>query len=141
MEIKKERTIKASPTVVWNVLTEPRHIKRWLGVETESNWKVDSELLFKFSWDGKEYVDKGNIIHLEENKLFVYTFWSNFSRLPDKPENYSKIRFDLEEKGIITVLKLTHSEIKNRTMREHSEKNWEETLDQIKSIAESIKNN
>ncbi|WP_428742208.1 SRPBCC family protein [Tenacibaculum sp.] len=139
MEIKKERIIETLPTVVWDVLTKPEHIEKWLGVKTESDWKINNDLLFKFSWDGKEFVDKGNIINFDENKLFVYTYWSNFSGLPDKPENYSKISFKLEEKDLLTLLKLTHSEIKNQTMYEHSEKNWEETLNQIKSIAESIK--
>ncbi|MGS2763692.1 SRPBCC family protein [Sinomicrobium sp. M5D2P9] len=139
MEIKKEQTIETSPMVIWNVLTKPEHIEKWLGVTAESDWKINSDLLLKFSWDGKEFVDKGKIIGFDENKLFAYTYWSNFSGLADKPENYSKIRFELEEKGGRTSLKLTHSEIKNLTMYEHSDKNWEETLSQIKSIAESIK--
>lgn len=140
MEVKKERIIETSPAMVWTVLTNPEYINEWLGVEAESDWKINSTLLLKFSWKGKNFVDKGKIIRLDENKLFAYTYWSNFSGLPDKPENYSKIKFELEEKGTKTLLKLSHSNIKNQTMLNHSDKNWEETLDLIMSISESIKN-
>ena len=140
MEIKKERTIETSSMIVWDVLTKPEHIEEWLGVKAESDWKVNSDLFFKFSWNGKDFVDKGNIIKFDENKIFAYTYWSNFSGLTDEPINFSKIKFKLVKKGEKTLLELTHSDIKNQTMYEHSDKNWEETLDQIKSIAESIEN-
>lgn len=139
MEIKKERTIDVSPTVVWNVLTTPEHIEKWLGVKTESNWKPNSDILFKFSWDGQEFVDKGKIIKLNATTEFAYSYWSNFSGLPDKPENYSLISFELEDENNQTHLKLHHSKISNRAMYESSDKNWEETLDQIKTIAELLK--
>ncbi len=138
MEIKKTRTIETSSTVVWNVLTKPEHIEKWSGVKAESDWKMDSELLFKFTWDGKEFVDKGKIIGFDKNEVFSYTYWSNFSGLTDQPDNYSKIKFELVKKGEKTLLELTHSNIKNQLMYEHSDKNWGETLDQIKDIAESI---
>ena len=138
MEIKKEKIIDALPITIWNVLTKPKYIEKWLGVKAESNWKINNDLLFKFSWDGKDFVDKGKIIQLDKNKLFSYTYWSNFSGLADNPENYSKIQFEIENKEEFTLLKLTHSKIKNQTMYEHSNKNWEETLNQIKSISESI---
>lgn len=138
MELKKEITIEANSIVIWDVLTKPAHIEKWLGVKAESDWKVDSDLLFKFSWDGKEFVDKGTILAFEKNKVFAYSYWSNFSGLPDEPANYSKIRFEIEENKENAWLKLTHSNIKNQTMYEHSDKNWEETLRQIRDIAESI---
>ena len=139
MDIIKESTIGTNPTIVWDVLTKPEYIEKWLGVKAESNWKANSELLFKFSWDGKEFIDKAVILNFDVNKLFVYSYWSNFSGLPDTPENYSKIHFELDKKDEKTLLKLRHSEIKNQTMYEHSNKNWEETLNEIKKISESIK--
>lgn len=140
MKITKERITETSPFVIWDVLTKPEYIEKWLGVKVESDWKVDSELLFKFSWQGKDFVDKGRIIVFDENEAFVYTYWSNFSGLIDEPENYSKIKFKIGQKGEKTLLELTHSDIKNQIMYEHSDKNWEETLNQIINIAKSIDN-
>ncbi|KAB7530237.1 SRPBCC domain-containing protein [Flagellimonas olearia] len=139
MEIKKEQTIETSTAAVWDVLTKPEYIKIWLGVEVESDWRINSAILFRFSWDGKGFVDKGKIIGLDKNKLFAYTYWSNFSGLIDEPGNYSKVKFELEEKGGHTSLKLVHSKIKNQTMYVHADKNWEGTLNEIKSLSESIK--
>lgn len=139
MKINKERIIQATPSVVWDVLTNPTYIEKWLGVKAESSWEENAPILFKFSWDGKEFIDKGEIIELEKNRVFAYTYWSNFSGLPDEQKNYSKIRFDLDvtENSKRTKLVLTHSDFANETMYKHSDENWEETLNEIKKIAES----
>ena len=138
MELYKEITIEATDAIVWDVLVNPKYIEKWLGVKVECDWKVDSSMEFKFSWDGKDFIDKGTIIAFKKNKVFAYSYWSNFSGLPDKPENYSKIKFETEWDGLQSLLKLTHSEIKNKSMYEHSDNNWKETLSQIKDIAESM---
>lgn len=135
--IEKERIIEAEITRVWDVLTNPIHIEQWLGTKTESEWKKDSPIAFTFSWNGKDFRDKGKIIAFEENRRFSYTYWSSLSGLPDTEENYSQITFDLQSNGGTTKLTLTHTNLATETMYEHSDKNWEESLDTIKQIAES----
>lgn len=136
MVIKKERQIASDTKTVWSVLTKPGEIKKWLGVETKSEWTPQSDITFTFTWDGKEYVDKGKIIRFDNEKSFFYSYWSGFSGLPDEPENYSKIEFLLEPNDKGTSLQLTHSEFASETMYQHSDKNWEETLDIIKNLSE-----
>ncbi len=134
--IKKERQINADTKKVWTVLTNSEYIEKWLGVKTQSKWTPKSHITFSFIWDGKEHTDKGVIIQFEKEKIFSYSYWSGFSGLPDKPENYSKITFELEttEKGM--TLKLTHSDFKTEIMYQHSDKNWEGTINEIKKLAE-----
>lgn len=139
MIIEKEKIVDASIDQVWYTLTNKEKIKKWLGVTIVTNWEVGGQILFKFSWDGKNYVDKGKLIGFDENKRFEYQYWSHFSGLPDKPENYTNIAFYLEKSTAGTKLKLIHSGIKNETMYEHSDKNWEETLNQITSITTNLK--
>lgn len=134
--IEKERVIDAETTRVWNVLTNPSYIEQWLGTKVESEWKEDSPMTFKFSWNGKDFIDKGKIIAFEENRTFSYTYWSSLSGLPDTEDNYSKIIFNLQPDGNATKLTLTHTHFATETMYEHSDKNWEESLDTIKLIAE-----
>jgi len=134
--IQKERQINADTKKVWTVLTNPTYIERWLGVKTQSTWKPKNDITFSFTWDGKDYTDKGIIIQLENEKVFSYSYWSVFSGLPDKAENYSKIEFELIQASAGTTLKLTHSNFATETMYKHSDKNWEETLNEIKKIAE-----
>ena len=68
-----------------------------------------------------------------------YDYWSGFSGTTDSPENYSIIEFNLINNGEQTTLRLKHSNFSTPTMYEHSDKNWEETLDVIKKLAEESK--
>ncbi|WP_367398131.1 SRPBCC domain-containing protein [Paenibacillus sp. MSJ-34] len=52
------------------------------------------------------------------------------------PENYSIITFSLYEQDNMTVLKLKQSDFATLSMYEHSDKNWEATLDIIKQLSE-----
>jgi uncharacterized protein YndB with AHSA1/START domain len=141
LQIEKSRDIKANKKEVWNVLTDSNYIKEWLGVNIETDWKEGSSITFSFSWDGKDFMDKGHVLKLEEPNTFSYDYWSGFSGMPNSPENYSVITFQLSGEHERTTLGLTHSNFSTPTMYEHSEKNWEETLDKIKQLAEGIKKN
>lgn len=135
--IEKERMIEAEVTQVWDVLTSPVYIEQWLGTKTQSKWKKGSPITFSFSWDGRDFIDKGEIVVFEKNKTFSYTYWSSLSGLPDAEDNYSKVTFDLQPEGNATKLMLTHTDFATETMYEHSNENWKSTLDKIKQVAEN----
>jgi uncharacterized protein YndB with AHSA1/START domain len=137
--IKKEKYINAAASKVWSVLTDPVNIEKWLGTKTLSEWTPGSDITFSFNWEGKDYTDKGKIIRFEKEKVFSYSYWSVFSGLPDEPKNYSKIKFELLPTDNVTILKLTHSDFAAETMYQHSDNNWEETLNEIKKISEQIR--
>ncbi len=134
--IIKTRQVNATVTKVWETLTESSTDWNGIKIETKSEWLPNSDIIFSFTWDGKEYADKGKIIRFDKEKAFSYTYWSAFSGLPDQPENYSKIEFLLEPNETGVDLKLIHSDFATETMYEHSDKNWEETLNTIKSKCE-----
>jgi Activator of Hsp90 ATPase homolog 1-like protein len=134
--ITKERNILADTKKVWDVLTETKTDWNGVTIETKSEWKPNSEIIFSFVWEGKQYADKGVIIEFEPKKIFSHTYWSAFSGLPDQEDNYSKVHYDLASTDTGTILKLTHSNFATETMYEHSDKNWEDTLDKIKAKCE-----
>jgi uncharacterized protein YndB with AHSA1/START domain len=134
--LKKERQINASPAKVWAVLTNNEWIIQWLGVEMITDWQTGNPIEFTFVYKEKEIKDKGILLTLDPEKKFAYTYWSVFSATEDKPENYSEITFELTPKGEGVRLQLTHSNFATETMYEHSNKNWEETLDTIQQLAE-----
>lgn len=68
--IEKERMIEAEVTQVWDVLTSPVYIEQWLGTKTQSKWIKGSPITFSFSWDGRDFVDKGEIVVLKKIKRF-----------------------------------------------------------------------
>lgn len=111
-------------------------MKKWLGVDIKSDWLPQSDITFSFIWEGKAYTDKGKVIRFEKPKTLAYYYWSGFSGLSDKLENYSKVEFNLQPVDEGTILKLTHSGFPTETMYKHSDKNWEETLDVIQRLSE-----
>lgn len=137
LKLTKQISIKAPLAVVWDALVNPEMIKQYLyGTTVISDWKLGSELLFTGKWEGKEYVDKGKIMKLQPEKCFQYSYWSGFSGLADKPENYMVITFEIEKEGEGTLLKLTQSNFNNKTQYEHSDKGWDASFGIIKKILE-----
>ena len=135
--LTKERQIEATPGKVWSVLTENQWIEQWLGVQMITDWKTGSSIAFTFVYKDKEVKDKGTLLHFEEGKMLSYNYWSVFSATDDSPENYSEITFTItpEEKGIL--LQLTQTNFASQMLFAHAEKNWAETLETIKKLAES----
>src|ERR1700751_1184209 len=100
--------IKESKSKVWEALTNPEQIKKYLfGTEAVSDWKVGSTLVFRGVWEGKEYEDKGFILELEKEKKLKYSYWSSFSGTKDVPENYAHVTYELSEQSGETVFQLT----------------------------------
>ncbi len=135
--LRKTISIKAPASKVWEALTTPEWIKKYLfGTETISDWKVGSPIIFTGTWEGKEYKDKGTILKFEKEKLFQYNYWSSFSSLPDLPENYAVLTFELSPRGSNTELSLTQDNIADETALEHSSKNWDGVLGGMKELLE-----
>lgn len=127
----------ASVEKVWDALVNPEKIKQYLfGTNAVSDWKEGSDLFFRGEWNGQTYEDKGKIITFDPNKKFEYTYWSAFSKLPDTPENYSHLTFELEENGDTTTLKYTQQGFANEEGKEHSMKNWEGVMGKMKEMVE-----
>jgi uncharacterized protein YndB with AHSA1/START domain len=132
-------TIAAPTAKVWEALTKPELIRQYLfGTEAVSDWKVGSPLLFKGTWEGKEYLDKGVIRKVKPERFLEYTYLSSFSGLNDVPENYNVVTFELEPKGAGTTLKLRQSNIPTEQSRKHSEENWNGVLQTLKGLLEKI---
>jgi uncharacterized protein YndB with AHSA1/START domain len=132
----KERHINADTKKVWAILTETTTDWNGVIIETKTDWKPDSEIIFSFVWDGVQYADKGAIIDFESERKFSHTYWSAFSGLPDEDDNYSKVQYELFPTDTGTILKLTHTNFATETMYKDSDKNWEVTLDKIKEKSE-----
>jgi len=106
---------------VWDALINPEQIKKYLfGTNTHSDWKAGNPIRFTGEWDGKAYEDKGTILCIEEERLFSYDYWSNFSGKPDVPENYQIITFKLEGTSTKTTLLLLQQNIPSEESKQHS---------------------
>lgn len=131
-------TIHAPASKVWEALTKPELIKQYLfGTDVISDWKVGSPIVYKGEWEGKSFEDKGKILKLEPKKLLMSTHWSPLSGVPDTPENYHTVTYQLSEKNGGTDVTITQDNNANEEERVHSEQNWKTVLDGMKKLLEN----
>jgi len=110
--IKNDITINASPSKVWDALTNPEQTKKYMfGCETISDWKVGSPLLWQANYEGKDTVFvKGEIAQIEPEKFLAYTTFDPNSTIEDIPENYLTVTYDLKEENGQTMLTVTQGD-------------------------------
>lgn len=129
--------IKVKAEKVWEALTNPEMVKEYLfGTNVKSDWKKGSSITYSGTWEGKAYEDKGTIIDIIPQQLLVSTYWSSFSGLEDKPENYNTVTYRLNPKGDSTELTISQDNIKTEESRDHSQKNWGMVLEGMKKMLE-----
>jgi uncharacterized protein YndB with AHSA1/START domain len=130
--------IDAPSEKVWDALTQPDLIKQYLfGTLVTTDWQVGSPIRYAGTWQGKEYEDKGIILQNEPKKLLVSNFWSALSGLPDLPENYKTVRYELSDNGSSTTLTITQDNNNSQDEASHSEQNWNMVLDGLKKVIEN----
>ena len=134
---KAQTIINATADKVWNALTNPEMIKKYMfGTTVISEWKEGSKIVWKGEWEGKSYEDKGKILQLENQKKIQYSHYSPLSGLHDIPENYHTITIDLSEIENKTAVFLTQDHNSTVDDRLHSEKNWSMMLTSLKELLE-----
>ena len=130
-------TINAPGSKVWEALTNPDLIKQYLfGTKVITDWQMGSPIIYEGQWEGKSYQDKGTIIQIEPGKLLVSTYWSSMAGLPDVPESYKTVRYDLSKVGNGTRLTVTQDNNATSEEADHSSQNWKMVLEGIKKLLE-----
>ena len=133
--LKNQIAIDAPKQKVWDALTNPIQIKKYMfGTEASSDWKVGSPITFRGEWEGKSYEDKGTILEMEKEKILKYNYWSNFSGDKDEPSNYSNITYLLGWQDGKTEFTVMQDNFKTEEARAQSEKNWSMMMGTIKDL-------
>ena len=134
---KATTTINAPASKVWDALTKPEQIKQYMfGTQVTTDWRVGSPITYKGEWKGKAYEDKGKVLEIEPRNRLVSTFWSALAGLPDTPENYKTVRYELAPEGDRTKLTITQDNNASQDEANEAEKNWKMVLDGIKKLVE-----
>jgi len=129
--------INAPASRVWDALTKPDLIRQYLfGTKVTTDWRAGSPITYEGTWEGKAYKDKGKVLQVEPGKLLVSTFWSSLSGLPDIPESYQTVHYELAAEGSRTRLTVTQENNATQEDASHSEQNWKIVLDGIKKLLE-----
>jgi uncharacterized protein YndB with AHSA1/START domain len=131
-----DTVIHADIGEVWDVLVNPRMAgELFWGTTVESDFKVGSPIVWKGTWEGKPFEDRGIIKKMENQSILQYSHWSPGSSAPPEADrNLITIRLAREPAGIRVTLQ--HDNIASVTLKEHSEKNWKQLLERLKELAE-----
>lgn len=143
--VKNTITIDAPAEKVWDALTNPEQTKKYMfGCEALSDWKAGSPLVWKGVFGGVELVAvKGDIVSIKPGKFLAYTVIDPNSSIPDIPENYLTVTYDLTPENGKTVLTVTqgdYSKVADGEKRYKEAYNngegWNPILVQVKQLAE-----
>lgn len=128
--------IKAKKEKVWDALTNPEIVKQYFfGSELECNWEIGSPIYFRGEWEGQKYEDKGIVLAYIPNQFLSFSYLSNWSNLPDLPENYLTITYEvkaIDEGTDLTITQTNYDEEKAK----HSEGNWAQVMDGMRKLVE-----
>jgi uncharacterized protein YndB with AHSA1/START domain len=139
--IDLEITINASAEHVWAVLTQPELIAKWMldtPVEIDTEWREGGKLQEQGDLHGLPFENRGKIIRFDPPAALEYTHWSTLSLIPDVPQNYSILQFELQTADHSTVLKLTINNLVTFEIFKHLEFYWKVALHLLKEVAESL---
>ena len=97
----------------------------------------DITLVHRGEYGGKPYIDKGEILEFDPPRRLVHTHWSDVSGLPDAPEHYQVVAWDLTERDDGTELVITERNLPSQDAAATSEQGWTSALGALKALLES----
>lgn len=128
--------IRTTPEKLWAALTTPEIVKQyWFGVHQETDWTPGSSWRLVFP-DGR-VADQGEIVEVDPPKRLVIK-WRNEFRPELKAEGYALCTYELEPKGNVVKLVVTHAI--DRTESKFIEAvsgGWPRILSNLKSLLET----
>ena len=137
--VNKSIEIYAPASAVWKVLTNPGLIRQWISdepTEIDYHWTVGGTLTARGNMHGHDFENKGTVLAFEPGRSLQYTCLSSLSKLPDRPQNYSVIEFNLTSHDNSTTLALIQRNFITLTNYKHFDFYWNVTLRIIQQLSE-----
>jgi uncharacterized protein YndB with AHSA1/START domain len=126
--------IETTPEKLWHALTDGDFTERyWFGHRVTSDWQVGSA--YGFANQGKPTVE-GKVLVSDQPRRLAYT-WNN-RKEEAKGEGTSRVTFDLEPRGKVIKLTVTHDQLgeDGKTLRDISG-GWPMVIASLKSMLET----
>lgn len=138
--IRLEILIDTPARNVWAALTQPELIAKWMldtPVEILTEWREGGTRLERGDLHGLAFENRGKILRFDPANALEYSHWSSLSLVPDLPENYTVLHFDLQETINQTILTLTIRNLLTFEIFKHMEFYWKTALHLLKEVAET----
>ena len=132
-----ETEISASPDQVWDALTDPSAIEKFMfGSKVSTDWQVGSAITWAGEMEGRSYEDKGEILQADKPERLRVTHYSPLMGQPDEPENYHTLDYRLAATGDTTTVTLDQDGNDSEEQAEQFGANWQGMLDGLKAYVE-----
>jgi uncharacterized protein YndB with AHSA1/START domain len=133
--------IYASPSVVWEALTDIDLMQRWMGepemqIVVTTDWKVGSAFVVQ-GFHHELFENKGTVLRFDAPEWLRYSHLSSVSRLPDIPENQTIFDFRLVPMNADTSLTVTLSVFPTESILKHVDFYWRVTIGLLKEFIEN----
>jgi uncharacterized protein YndB with AHSA1/START domain len=97
--------IVAPARKVWLALTVPDLVKQWqYGSDLLTTWEVGTSIVFRNEWNGQVFEQKGTVLEFSPESRLKYSLFFPRPDVPDIPENYFFMTYELSESGEGTSL-------------------------------------
>jgi uncharacterized protein YndB with AHSA1/START domain len=126
--------IETTPEKLWRALTDGDFTERyWFGHRVSSDWKVGSP--YRFAKPGTNDIE-GKVLVSDPPRRLAYS-WTSCSPA-DKPERPSRVTFDLEPRGKVVKLTVTHDDFDEGSQAfRNISGGWPMVMASLKSLLES----
>ena len=133
--------INASPAKVWEALTKPELMRQWMvesGTEIEivTDWNVGSPIVIRGNLHRVNFENKGRVLQFDPARTLQYTHLSSLSGLPDQPQSYSVVTFQLAATEDQTRLTLTLHNFPTEAIYKHLVFYWNVALESFRKKVE-----
>ncbi|MBS3913392.1 MAG: SRPBCC domain-containing protein [Bacteroidetes bacterium] len=130
--ILKTIQIKAPVSQIWQAITIPEQMQKWMGeidfnMKITTDWTPGKPIVIE-GFHHVHFVNSGIVLAYDFEKKLSYNYLSSISRLPDKPENYTELEFTLEPGEEQTTLTLILRNFPNDSIYQHVNFYWNGTL-------------
>ena len=129
--VHREIRIDAAPSTVFEFLTDPAKMVRWMGTEATLDPRPGG--IYRVNVSGRERV-RGEVIELVPDRRLVFT-WGWEDHVLSVPPGASTVEISLEPDGDGTLLRLTHRDLP-QDMRAFHRLGWEYSLPRLATAAE-----
>lgn len=133
-------TINAAAATVWQTLTDPAVMQQWMAeseLTIDTDWTVGSPILIRGELHHLPFANKGTVLQFMPEQLLQYTHLSSLSALPDQPDSYSILTFQLAPTATQTALTVTVTNFPTETIYKHLAFYWTVVLEILKRKIEA----
>jgi uncharacterized protein YndB with AHSA1/START domain len=138
---QKTVRIHAPVLKVWNSLTDPLLMKRWMyegEIAIITDWKVGHPFTIRGASHGATFENRGKVLQFERGKALQYTHLSSISALPDEPASYTVLEFSLMPAEEQTVLTFGAHNFPTESIYRHFAFYWNVALEVLKKDVEGL---